>query len=429
MTHWFDASAPDFSAQLAAFLARRESASRELAPQVSAIIDEVRSRGDAALAEYTKKWDRLDLTQEPMRVHPAEIAAAETLCAPEIRRALEAAAERIRDYQQRQMPQDARYQDAEGNTLGWQWRALRSVGLYVPGGKAVYPSSVLMNAIPAKVAGVPRLAMVAPAPEGYLNPVILLAASIAGVDEIYKIGGAQAIAALAYGTETIKPVDKIVGPGNAYVAEAQRQVFGAVGIDMIAGPSEICVVADGQNNPEWIAADLLSQAEHSEDAQSILVTDDANFARTVEAAVEQILRDLPREKVARKSWQDYGAVILVNSLEEAPAIVDAIAPEHTELAVEDPEALAAKIHCSGAIFLGRHTPEAFGDYTAGPSHVLPTNRAARFCSGLSVYNFLLRHSIIGATAAGFQAPGHEARVLAETEGLHAHALSLQCRLK
>ncbi len=429
MPQWFDASAKDFSEKLSAFLAKRQEAANELTPEVAEIISTVRAKGDEALFDYTRKWDRLDLTAQTIRVHSAEIAAAEVICPQEVREALAMAADRIRSYHKRQLPQDLLYEDMEGNRLGWQWKPLRSVGLYVPGGKAAYPSSVLMNAIPAQIAGVKRLAMVVPAPEGYLNPAILVAAQIAGISEIYKIGGAQAIAALAYGTQSVAPVAKIVGPGNAWVAEAQRQVFGQVGIDMIAGPSEICVVADAKNHPEWIAADLLSQAEHSENSQSILITNDETFARNVVEAVETILATLPRQKIAAASWQGYGAIILVNQLADSPAVIDQIAPEHTELAIDDPEALAREINCSGAIFLGRHTPEAFGDYTAGPSHVLPTNLAARFCSGLSVYNFLLRHSIIGATESGFQQAGHAGRVLAEAEGLQAHALSLQYRLK
>lgn len=429
MPHWFDASSLEFTAAFTAFLSNRRQSESAIGAEVAAILRAVRERGDAAVFEYTERWDRLTLTPQTLRVHPAEREASLITIGRELRESLELAASRIRDYHQRQMPQHHRYTDDDGNMLGWQWKPLRSAGLYVPGGKATYPSSVLMNAIPAKVAGVPRVAMVVPAPEGYLNPVVLAAAEIAGVDEIYKIGGAQAVGALAFGTESISPVVKIVGPGNAFVAEAKRQVFGTVGIDMIAGPSEICVVADNQNNPHWIAADLLSQAEHSEDAQSILLTDDENFARAVEAEVEAILATLPRREIATASWRDYGAIVLVQTLADAAPIVDSIAPEHLELAVEHPEPLAAAVHCAGAIFLGRYTPEAFGDYSAGPSHVLPTNGTAAFSSGLSVFDFLNRQSLIGATESGFQQAGHAGRVMAEAEGLHAHALSLQCRLK
>lgn len=429
MANWFDASTPDFAKQFTAFLEKRRQSTEEIAPQVSAILKEVRTKGDSAVFSYTQQWDKLELTAQTLRVHAAELDAASITIGKELREALELAADRIRDYHQRQLPKDHRYTDTEGNTLGWQWKPLRSAGIYVPGGKAAYPSSVLMNAIPAKIAGVPRIAMVVPAPGGYLNPVIIAAAQIAGIDEIYKIGGAQAVAALAYGTENIAPVAKIVGPGNAWVAEAKRQVFGTVGIDMIAGPSEICVVADAKNSPHWIAADLLSQAEHSEDAQSILIAEDENFARAVEEEVEKILQTLPRRQIAAQSWVGQGAIVLVNQLETCAPIIDQIAPEHVELAIENPEALANHIHCAGAIFLGRHSPEAFGDYTAGPSHVLPTNGTARFSSGLGVYDFLLRQSLIGATESGFQRAGHAGRVLAEAEGLQAHALSLQCRLK
>lgn len=428
MTQWFDSTSSGFQHDFAAFLGKRQQSARGLAPAVTAVIDDVRQRGDAALCDYTAKWDKLTLTPEKLRISTAEIAQAVQECDAEVKTALQLAAERIRDYHQRQLPQDMEYQDAEGNLLGWQWKPIRAVGLYVPGGKAAYPSSVLMNAIPAKVSGVKRLAMVVPTPEGYLNPAVLAAAQIAGVDEIYRIGGAQAVAALAYGTATIQPVDKIVGPGNAYVAEAKRQVFGTVGIDMIAGPSEICVLADDKNPPEWIAADILSQAEHDTDAQSILICRDKAYAERVCAAIEATLKTLPRAAIARQSWEENGAVVIIPSEEVAIAVIDTIAPEHLELAVENPQALAKKLSCAGAIFMGRHTPEAFGDYVAGPSHVLPTNGTARFSSGLSVYDFIVRQSLIGATAQGFQRAGKAGVTLAHAEGLQAHALSLQCRV-
>ncbi len=425
---WFYTSDTSFTQDFPTFLRKRQQSARDIAPLVTTIIEAVQSRGDAALCEYTAKWDHLSLTPATLRVSAAEVDAAVAECPAPVLAALELAAERIRTYHQYQLPEDKQYQDAEGNLLGWQWKAIRAAGLYVPGGKAAYPSSVLMNAIPAKVAGVKRLAMVVPAPEGYLNPAVLAAAKLAEVDEIYRIGGAQAVAALAYGTPTIVPVDKIVGPGNAFVAEAKRQVFGTVGIDMIAGPSEICVLADSQNHPDWIAADILSQAEHDTDAQSILIVADKAFAEAVCAAIEVILETLPRAAIARKSWEENGAIVVLSHMAEAAEVIDIIAPEHLELAIENPEALAKQIACAGAIFMGRHTPEAFGDYVAGPSHVLPTNGTARFSSGLSVYDFLVRQSLIGATAAGFQKAGQAAAILADAEGLHAHALSLRCRL-
>lgn len=428
MAHWFDTSSPQFQADFSIFLRKRQQSARDLAPAVGAVIDDVVARGDAALCDYTVKWDKLTLTADTLRVSAEEMAQAVSDCDAKVKEALQLAADRIRDYHQRQMPQDMQYQDAEGNLLGWQWKPIRAVGLYVPGGKAAYPSSVLMNAIPAKVAGAKRLAMVVPSPEGYLNPAVLAAAQIAGVDEIYRIGGAQAVAALAYGTSTIAAVDKIVGPGNAYVAEAKRQVFGTVGIDMIAGPSEICVLADSQNHPDWIAADILSQAEHDTDAQSILICADKAYAERVCAAIEAMLKTLPREAIARQSWEENGAVVIVSSEEAAIGVINSIAPEHLELAIENAEAFAKQLSCAGAIFMGRHTPEAFGDYVAGPSHVLPTNGTARFSSGLSVYDFLVRQSLIGATMQGFQKAGKAGVTLAEAEGLHAHARSLQCRL-
>ncbi len=389
----------------------------------------MRAEGEKALLAYTKQFDRFEATAENIKVTPQEIANALSLCSPELITSLKVAAKRIRDYSQRQMPADLNYTDEQGVRLGHRWTPIESVGIYVPGGLAAYPSSVLMNAVPAKVAGVARLVMVVPAPDGKLNPSLLAAAHVAGIEEIYKIGGAQAIAALAYGTESIAPVDKIVGPGNAYVSEAKRQVFGKVGIDMIAGPSEILVIADNNNNPAWIAADLLSQAEHDVMAQSVLITDDAKFAHAVEAQVKQILNTLPRREIAEASWEKYGAVILVRDWQQACDIANVLAPEHVELAVENPEALLPNIRHAGAIFLGRHTPEAIGDYVAGPSHVLPTSRTARFSSGLSVFDFLKRTSLIGCSPESLAKISDYAEVLAVTEGLDAHALSVTLRRK
>ena len=417
----------DFVSAFKRFLASREGATDKVATVASNILKQVREDGDKALLKLTQQFDRFDATLENIKVTPHEIANALSLCAPELIKSLRAAAQRIEDYSKRQMPADLDYIDDAGVRLGHRWTPLQSVGLYVPGGLAAYPSSVLMNAIPAKVAGVARLVMVVPAPEGKLNPSLLAAAHVAGIEEIYKIGGAQAVAALAYGTQTIEAVDKIVGPGNAYVAEAKRQVFGKVGIDMIAGPSEILVIADAKNNPAWIAADLLSQAEHDELAQSVLITDNAVFADKVIAEVEKILATLPREKIARASWERYSGVIIVETMEQACAISNNIAPEHLELAVENPDALAPLIAHAGAIFLGRHTPEAIGDYIAGPSHVLPTSRTARFSSGLSVFDFIKRTSIIGCTPESLSKLSDYAEVLATTEGLDAHALSITIR--
>jgi histidinol dehydrogenase len=366
------------------------------------------------------------LKPETLAIDPAEIKAA-TAPAAQLR-ALEQAAERIADFHRRQMPDDQSFRDAEGVELGYRWNAIEAVGLYVPGGKAAYPSSVLMNAIPAGVAGVGRLAMMVPSPGGELNPLVLVAARLAGVDEVWRLGGAQAIAALAYGTNSLRPVDKIVGPGNAYVAAAKRQVFGLVGIDLIAGPSEILVVADGANDPAWIAADLLSQAEHDELAQAVLISDDADFAQAVVEAVEGHLVTLSRPAVARQSWHDLGAVIVVPSLDQAPALIDAMAPEHLQLALDEPEALFDRVRHAGAVFLGRHTPEAVGDYVAGPSHVLPTSGSARFSSGLSVFDFLKRTTIMRCGPAQLAAIGPAAVTLAEAEGLPAHALSVALRL-
>lgn len=419
--------ADNFPEQFTSFLTMREKSEIAVSSVVADIIAQVRENDDDALFSYTAKFDKFTITTDNVRVTAKEIADAIALCSPELMKSLKMAASRIRDYSQRQMPVDLDYVDEGGTRLGHRWLPLASVGLYVPGGLASYPSSVLMNAIAAKVAGVTRLVAVVPAPNGKLNPAVLAAAHIVGIDEIYKIGGAQAVAALAYGTASIKAVDKIVGPGNSYVAEAKRQVFGKVGIDMIAGPSEILVVADNKNNPSWIAADLLSQAEHDSSAQSILITDDSVFADKVVAEVERLLIDLPRRDIAAQSWHDYGAVIIVSDWQEACLISDKIAPEHLELAVDNPEQLLPMLHHAGAIFLGRYTPEAVGDYIAGPSHVLPTSRSARFSSGLSVFDFLKRTSIIGCSENSLASLSHYAQTIADSEGLSAHKLSLALR--
>ncbi len=428
MPRKLDARRTGFPADFAALIAAQRDSAADVSAATAAIVADVKARGDAAVLDYTARFDKLTLTAATMRVTPEEIAAAVKAIDPATAEALALAAERIRSFHARHRPTDDDYVDAQGVGLGARWTAIGAVGLYVPGGKAAYPSSVLMNAIPAKVAGVDRLVMVVPAPNGILNPLVLAAADLAGVDEIYKIGGAQAVAALAHGTATIAPVDKITGPGNAYVAEAKRQVFGIVGIDTIAGPSEILVVADGQNDPAWIAADLLSQAEHDEAAQSILITDDEAFAEAVAAAVESHLATLPRAEIARASWADHGAIVVVARLDDAVPLVDALAPEHLELAVANPDALADRIRNAGAIFLGRHTPEAIGDYVAGPNHVLPTSRAARFSSGLSVLDFMKRTTLVRCDADSLAAIGPAAVALARTEGLPAHALSVSIRL-
>lgn len=417
----------NFSNKLQTLLSMREGSEADISRIVADIIKQVREKGNEALLSYTQKFDRFTATAENIIVGSKDVANALALCSPELIKSLKIAAERIRSYSEKQMPSDLDYIDESGTRLGHRWLPLDSAGLYVPGGLASYPSSVLMNAIPAKVAGVKNLVAVVPAPEGKLNPAIIAAAHIAGVDSIYKIGGAQAVAALAYGTQTIAPVDKIVGPGNAYVAEAKRQVFGKVGIDMIAGPSEILVIADNKNNPAWIAADLLSQAEHDETAQSILITNDENFAKAVISEVERILIDLPRRVIAEKSWKNYGAVIIVKDWQEACGISDKIAPEHLEIATEDPEKIANSLRHAGAIFLGRYTPEAIGDYIAGPSHVLPTSRTARFSSGLSVFDFLKRTSIIGCSERSLATISCYAQTLADSEGLDAHKLSVSIR--
>ncbi len=428
MAIWLDQASGDFEARFAAFLTTKREVSDDVNDVVRRIIDDVRARGDAALTDYSLKFDGIDFAQVAMRVTAAEIAEATASIAPELIDALKLAAERIERHHARQMPKDDIYEDAIGVGLGSRWTAIDAVGLYVPGGTASYPSSVLMNALPAKVAGVPRVVMVVPASGGRINPTVLAAAEIAGVTEIYRIGGAQAVAALAYGTETIAPVAKIVGPGNAYVAAAKRQVFGTVGIDMIAGPSEVLVIADSDNNPDWLAADLLAQAEHDPGAQSILMTDDAAFGKAVEDAVERQLKSLSRAETAAASWRDFGAVIKVDSIEAAVPLANRIAAEHLELAVADPEPLIKAIRNAGAIFVGRHTPEVIGDYVGGSNHVLPTARSARFSSGLSVLDYVKRTSILRLGAEQLRQLAPAAIALAQSEGLDAHARSVAIRL-
>jgi histidinol dehydrogenase len=428
MARRLDASSADFEADFTELLFAPREAEEDVAQVVRGIIADVRSRGDAALVELSNKFDRADVTAKTLRVTPEEIAAAGAEVTAAQKAALDTAASRIEAYHRRQLPADDSFTDETGAKLGWRWTAMDSAGLYVPGGTASYPSSVMMNAIPARVAGVGRIVMVTPASGGKLIPLVLEAARRAGVSEIYRIGGAQAIAALAFGTASIAAVDKIVGPGNAFVAAAKREVFGRVGIDSVAGPSEILVIADGKNNPDWIAADLLSQAEHDASSQSILITDDADFADQVAKAAERALDTLPRKDIARKSWNDYGAIILVAKLEDAAALSDRIAPEHLEIATENPQALLAKVRHAGAIFLGRHTPEAMGDYIAGPNHVLPTARTARFSSGLSVLDFMKRSTLLSLDAKSIAALGPDAITLAEAEGLDAHARSIAARL-
>ena len=425
-----EAGEQKFDEKFAALLTMKRESSVEVSEVVAAIIGDVIADGDDALFRYTEKFDGVSLDAQTVRVSEEEIRGAVTQINADTLNALELAAERIRSFHQRQLPKDDQYIDQVGVGLGQKWTAIEAAGLYVPGGQAAYPSSVLMNAIPARVAGVERVAMVVPTPEGVLNPLVLAAAAKAGVSEIFKVGGAQAVAALAYGTESIASVDKIVGPGNAFVAAAKRQVFGKVGIDMIAGPSEILVVADAQNNPDWIAADLLSQAEHDASSQSILITDDAAFCQAVRDAIERQLPSLQRQETARQSWKDFGATILVNNLDDAVPLVDEIAPEHLELAVSDAEAdrLSKVIRNAGAIFLGRHTPEAIGDYVAGTNHVLPTARSARFSSGLSVYDFMKRTTLVHCSPDGLAAIGGAAVTLADAEGFDAHARSVSIRL-
>jgi histidinol dehydrogenase len=428
MTLRLNIRSTDFAQKFRAFLDTKREASADVEATVRGIVFDVAARGDDALKAYSLKFDRLDLDQTGVRVTPEQIAAAHGACGKGALEALALARDRIETFHRRQIPKDDRFTDSLGVELGSCWTAIDAVGLYVPGGTAAYPSSVLMNAVPAKVAGVPRIVMVVPAPDGAINPLVLAAAKLAGVDEIYRIGGAQAIAALAYGTATIAPVAKIVGPGNAYVAAAKRLVFGKVGIDMIAGPSEVLIIADKTGNPDWIAADLLAQAEHDESAQAILITDDEQLSAAVERAVEGQLAGLPRAKIAAASWRDFGATILVRNLDEALPLVDAISPEHLEIAAAGAEHLAQRIRNAGAIFIGAYTPEAIGDYVAGSNHVLPTARSARFSSGLGVLDFMKRTSILKCGPEQLRALGSAAIALGEAEGLHAHARSISIRL-
>lgn len=424
-----DQSSPGFETAFQDLLGAKRAAEDNVDDAVAGILRDVRDNGDEALLNYTSRFDRLTLDASELRIEPERIAMAVSSVPRNQLKAIKHAATRIIAYHEQQVPDDWRYHDSAGFELGARWTPVEATGLYVPGGTAAYPSSVLMNAIPAKVAGVERLVMVAPTPDGKINNLVLAAASIAGVDEIYRVGGAQAVAALAYGTQTITPVDKIVGPGNAYVASAKKQVFGAVGIDLIAGPSEILVVADAKNDPRWIAADLLSQAEHDTSAQSVLVTESEAFATATLAAIDDHLETLPRAAIARESWETFGAIILVGDLQEAATIIDRIAPEHLELAMDGAEVLAANVRHAGAIFIGRHMPEAVGDYIAGPNHVLPTSQSARFASGLGVLDFMKRTSLIKGGAEALRNVGTDAVVLAEAEGLDAHALSVSLRLK
>ncbi|UWQ19365.1 histidinol dehydrogenase [Jannaschia sp. M317] len=428
MPQFLTTTDPDFDARFDALLHMKREDAPDVDDTVAAIIADVRARGDAAVIELTSRFDRLDLTPDLLRITQAEIAEAAAVVAPADRAALELAAARIEAYHARQIPADEHWTDDTGATLGWRWGPVDAAGLYVPGGLASYPSSVLMNAIPARVAGVGRVVMCVPSPDGVLNPLVLLAAQLSGVTEIYRIGGAQAVAAMAYGTATIAPVDKITGPGNAFVAAAKRRVFGRVGIDMIAGPSEILVIADKTADPDWIALDLLSQAEHDESAQSILITDDAALGRAVSEAVDRQLETLDRRAIAGASWRDFGAVVVTRDLAEAAALSNRVAPEHLELAVADPDALAQQITHAGAIFLGPWTPEAIGDYVGGPNHVLPTARSARFSSGLSVLDFLKRTTLARMTPESLRAIGPAATQLATSESLQAHGLSVQARL-
>ncbi len=424
----FSESDEDFEARFQALLGAKREASEDVDTVARNIVSDVRARGDTALIEYTERFDRLTLSPDTIRFGETELAIAEELVPADQRAALLAARDRIEAFHRRQIPADDRYTDTAGVELGMRWTALESVGLYVPGGIAAYPSSVLMNALPAKIAGVERIVMVTPTPGGEVNPLVLAAARVGGVDEIYRVGGAQAVAALAYGTETISPVVKIVGPGNAYVAAAKRLVFGTVGIDLIAGPSEVLIVADAENDPDWIAADLLAQAEHDAAAQSILITTSPDLADRVADAVDRQLRTMPRGDTAGASWRDFGAIVVVKSLAGAMTLANRIAPEHLELAVADPEALLPRVRNAGAVFLGRYTPEAIGDYVGGPNHVLPTARSARFSSGLSVFDFLKRTSLLKLGPDQLAALAPAAVTLAEAEGLGAHARSVSIRL-
>src|SRR5579872_4427864 len=424
-----DTSSADFAAKFTAFLAMKREVAVDVEAACRRIVDDVAARGDAALIEATSRFDRLELDASRLGVSAGEIDQAVKACDRETVAALELARDRIESFHRRQLPKDERFTDALGVELGWRWSAIEAVGLYVPGGTAAYPSSVLMNAVPARVAGVDRVVMVVPSPDGKLNPLVLAAARLAGVSEIYRVGGAQAVSALAYGTATIAPVAKIVGPGNAYVAAAKRLVFGKVGIDMIAGPSEVLVIADDTGNADWIAADLLAQAEHDVSAQSILITDSPRLAADVERAVEAQLATLPRAAIARASWDDFGAVIMVAKLDDAIELANAIAAEHLEIMTADAEGLSHKVRNAGAIFLGAHTPEAIGDYVGGSNHVLPTARSARFSSGLGVLDFMKRTSILKCDARSLDALGPAAIALGEAEGLQAHARSVAVRLR
>jgi histidinol dehydrogenase len=421
-------SDPGFEQAFAAFLGEKREVSADVDAAVAKIVADVKARGDAALVELSAKFDRVDLGKVGLRVSAQDVRTAFAACDQDTIAALELARDRIEDHHRRQLPVNERYTDELGVELGWRWTAVESAGLYVPGGLASYPSSVIMNAVPAKVAGVPRLVMVVPAPKGELNPLVLAAARLAGVEEIYRVGGAQAVAALAHGTQTIAPVAKIVGPGNAYVAAAKRQVFGLVGIDSIAGPSEVLIIADKHNDPEWIAADLLAQAEHDTAAQSILMTDDAGLARAVETAVIRQLAALPRGNIASESWNVFGAVIELRTLDEAPALADRIAAEHLEIATHDPDKLTDRIRNAGAIFIGKQTPEMIGDYIAGCNHVLPTARSARFSSGLGVLDFMKRTSLLKLDHGALAALSPAAMRLARAEGLEAHRRSAEVRL-
>jgi histidinol dehydrogenase len=428
MAVWLKIADPDFEDRFKALLAEKREQAADVNAAVAGIVARVRDEGDAALYDLTLRFDELDLHEVGLKIAASEIEAARAQVDARTREALKLAHDRILAHHERQRPKDDIYKDALGVELGTRWTPVASAGLYVPGGTASYPSSVLMNAVPAKVAGVKRVVMAVPAPKGVLNPLVLVAAEMAGVAEIYRVGGAQAIAALAYGTESIAPVAKIVGPGNAYVAAAKRQVYGQVGIDMVAGPSEVVVIADSDNDPAWIASDLLAQAEHDEAAQAILITDDADFARKVDAAVEAELAVLPRAETARASWRDFGAIIVVRSIDDAPALVDRLAPEHLEVATRDADALAERVREAGAIFIGRYTPEVIGDYVAGSNHVLPTARSARYASGLGVLDFMKRSSTLKLDAESLAALGPAAMTLAEAEGLDAHRRSVAIRL-
>jgi len=429
MAVFLDIRSTNFEDEFERLLHLKREVSQDVNDIVMTIIGEVIKRGDDALFEYTTRFDGFEADENNIKISPEECAAAEKQCSPDQLKALEHAASRIRDYHERQLPEDCDYQDADGVRLGWRWTCVDAAGLYVPGGLAAYPSSVLMNAIPAKVAGVKRLVMTVPAADGQMNPLVLAAAKMVGIKEIYRVGGAQAIAALAHGTSLIAPVDKIVGPGNAYVAAAKKQVFGTVGIDSIAGPSEILVVADSLNDPEWVAADLLSQAEHDPSSQSILITDDQDFANQVDAAANGQMSGSARETIMRAAWDDNSALIVVTDLEDASALINRLAPEHLELAIEEPDWMVSSIRHAGAIFLGRYTPEAIGDYVAGPDHVLPTARAARYASGLSVLDFMKRTSLIGCTPEALSKIGPSAIILADGENLPAHGHSIKIRLK